>query len=370
MSSWTAQTRKLQADQRRRDREWRKRQKELDRQIKESEKLSELEQARLQVAAHENELDILLSVHREQSAPIEWAKFATALRPPKPTKSGFHEFIAILKNRVAQLEQSVKSEKPSIEEARALDEKEYKAISEEYERELAEWERIRALARRVLEGDTRAYYEAIDEFSFLSEIAYLVSLGSTTVCNPKLLECTLTVNGREAIPAETKSLTASGKLSVKAMPKQRFHEIYQDYVCSCVLRVAREMFALLPVEKILVTASVKGVDARTGKNAELPVLSVAFDRETIEHLDFNRLDPSDSMENFPHRGDVIASRKSGEFMPIVPLAAADLTPATLERLDFTGLLTKVQQLHEEIGLDLKPVLAANAEHTAIPSSST
>ena len=95
-----------------------------------------------------------------------------------------------------------------------------------------------------------------------------------TVHDPKLIECELKVNGQDVIPADTKSLSAGGKLVVKAMPKARFHEIYQDYVCGCVLRLAREMFALLPVDNVILTATVDGTDSATGHVAELPVLSV------------------------------------------------------------------------------------------------
>ena len=38
----------------------------------------------------------------------------------------------------------------------------------------------------------------------------------------------------------------------KPMPKGLFHGIYLDYLCGCVLRVAREVFALLPVDTVLV----------------------------------------------------------------------------------------------------------------------
>jgi hypothetical protein len=72
-------------------------------------------------------------------------------------------------------------------------------------------------------------------------------LGSSihmTVHDAKLIECVLKVNGRSAIPSEVKSLTAAGRVVVKTMPKARFHEIYQDYVCGCLLRLAREIFAI------------------------------------------------------------------------------------------------------------------------------
>jgi len=72
VSSWTTQIRRLQAEQRRQEREIRKRQKDLEWRSKESAKLSASEQARLAVEAHENALDVLLSVHKEQSAAIDW----------------------------------------------------------------------------------------------------------------------------------------------------------------------------------------------------------------------------------------------------------------------------------------------------------
>jgi hypothetical protein len=353
MSSWTGEIRRREAEARRSERETRKRHRELERRIKERAKLSALEQARLDVEAHENALEVLLSVHKEQSAPIEWAKFATALPPHPPGRSGRHEFAAVLRHGVADLKNAAKSGNAAAEQARMQDEREYQAGRESYESEVAECERMRALATRVLSGEAGAYSETISEFSSLGEMAHLGSSIHITVRSPKLMECVLTVNGREAIPVEVKSLTAAGKLSVKAMSKPRFHEIYQDYVCGCVLRLAREVLALLPVDQVLVTASVNGTDARTGQPADVPVLSAAMSREVIERLDFEHLDPSDSMENFPHHGDVKASRKGGEFVAIFPLTPADLAPAQPERMDFTGLLNNLRQLRADIGSKLK-----------------
>ena len=220
---------------------------------------------------------------------------------------------------------------------------------------------MRSLARRVLAGEARAYSEAVSEFSALSEIANLGSSISVTLREAKLIECALKVNGRNSIPSEVKSLTASGKISVKAMPKARFHEIYQDYVCGCVLRLAREVFALLPVETVLVTATVDGIDPRTGRAAELPVLSVAIPRAVIARLDFERLDPSDSLANFLHRGDAMTSRKSGEFAPIVPLTPTDVFPPQPARVDFTTLIAQVRRSRTELAATLKSAVPRTSD---------
>lgn len=85
------------------------------------------------------------------------------------------------------------------------------------------------------------------------------------------------------------------------MPKGRFYELYQDYVCSCILRVARELFALLPIEMVIIHAIGNLLNSKTGHLEDKPIISVATPRKTLETFNFEMLDPSDSMENFVHK---------------------------------------------------------------------
>lgn len=359
----------MEAAGKRQQREALKHKKELERRFKEQAKLSALEQARLEVETHENALEVLLSVHKQQSEPFDWGGFAAALPPHEPPRLARHETAALLRRAVSGAVPSIEDGKPTVEEAGLFDEREHETACAEYEQEFAQWERMRSLARRVLAGEAHAYSEAVSEFSALSEIANLGSSISVTRIEAKLIECALKVNGRNSIPAEVKSLTAAGKVSAKAMTKARFHEIYQDYVCGCVLRLAREVFALLPLETVLVTATVDGTDPRTGRAAELPVLSVAIPRAVIARLDFERLDPSDSLKNFLHRGDVTASRKSGEFIPILPLTVADVFPPQPARVEFTVIITQVRQSRTELSAMLKsamPQISDQSESTIPP----
>jgi hypothetical protein len=101
------------------------------------------------------------------------------------------------------------------------------------------------------------------------------------------------------------------KTRMKPLAKARFHEIYQDYVCGCVLRTASEIFGFLPVEAVLVTASVRFVDQATGRFGFRPVLSVGFNRAAFSHLALDKVDPSDAIEGFVHRADAKASPKDG-----------------------------------------------------------
>ena len=298
--SWAAAQKRMEAARKREDRASLKRQKELERMLKEQAKLSAAEQARLEVEAFENSLDVLLSIHREARPKFDWMEPLCSLPPHAPVHTA--------------------------------DEAAFANASAAFAQERAEWEKMRSLTKRVLAGDAQAYREAFTELSAFGELSTLGSSIAFRVHHAKLVECELQVNGRDAIPADVKSLTAAGKVSVKSMPSARFHELYQDYVCGCVLRVAREVLALLPVDTAIVTATVVALQTSTGTEAETPVLSVAVPRHVVERLDFARLDPSDSMENFTHRGDVITSRKSGQFVTIVPLKPADVCLTVFDRL--------------------------------------
>jgi hypothetical protein len=217
-----------------------------------------------------------------------------------------------------------------------------------YSAQMAEWEKLKKLARRILAGEHKAYTEALVELNPFAEMSDLGSAIHFIVHSAKLAECVLKVNGKQAIPAEVKTLTSSEKVSIKPMPKGRFHEIYQDYLCGCVLRVVREVFALLPMDALLITAAADLLDTRTGQTVEQPVLSVFMARAVLTRLDFDRLDPSDTMENFQHRGDFRASRKSEAFQPITPLTPADIAQVSMNDMGFHDLLANIQKMREEL----------------------
>jgi hypothetical protein len=282
---WKGTLRAMEAAQRRQQRDAQKRQRELERQNKEQAKLSAIEQARLEVETHENKLEVLLSVHREQGEIWDWIAIVASLPPPYPQKNSNHELKTKQLMLVSTSRQN-EGKKAAIEQARLQDEQAFQEAIQTYVKEKAEQEKMKGLAFRILAHEHKAYIEALVEFSPLREISDLGSLLHFTVHSATLIECEMKVNSTQTIPTEVKTLTSSGKLSVKTMPMGRFHEIYQDYVCGCMLRVAREVFAMLPVETVLVTALADLLDARTGHTAEQPVLSAAMPRTVNASVPF------------------------------------------------------------------------------------
>ena len=357
--AWKATIRAMEAAERRQQREAKKRQRELERQAKEMAKLSALEQARIEVETYENALDVLLSIHKEQADPTDWIGISATLPPVPPSRHSYNEFKA---RQCLALTPARKDTEIVIVEAKQQDEREYQEALQAHADAHAEWEKMSNLSRRILALDSAAYLAAIKEINPFSELADIGSSLHFKVHNPRLVEVVINTKGRQAIPSEIKTLTESGKVSIKTMPKSRFVEIYQDYISGCVLRVARELFALLPIETLLISASADALAATTGTTIKRPFLSVVVSRAALKTLNFDTLDPSDCIMAMTHRGDLKASRKSGDFEFITPMTIADLTQQDAPAgMDLNAVLAAAQQLRAALAAQCAAINPEPAE---------
>ena len=130
------------------------------------------------------------------------------------------------------------------------------------------------------------------------------------------MEAVLHVQGEDVVPAEVRSLLKSGKLSVKKMAQGQYYELYQDYVAGGALRIARELFAILPVRSATVQVHSRMLNSATGYIEDHTILSALIPRATLETLNFNALDPSDALKNFRHHVDF---KRTRGFLPVLPL---------------------------------------------------
>ncbi|MBU0493410.1 MAG: hypothetical protein KKA73_12445 [Chloroflexi bacterium] len=308
---WKGTLRSMEAASRRSERDAQRRRRELERQRKQLERMQGLERAAYEVEVYENHIDLLLSVHKECSDPWNWEAIKSAVPPAEPGKTHTHEELAqaaldgfkpSLADKMLKRVDSKRDElAKAVEEARETDEREYQESLKTHEQEYTDWEATCELASQVLLGDQEAYLDAIRQTDPFSDIAELGSSVKFQVHDRSLVEAVLYVRGEDVVPSEVKSLLKSSKLSVKQMPKSKFYALYQDYICGCVLRIARELFALLPVKMVIVNAVSELLNTQSGYMETKPILSVAIPRETLQNLNFEMIDPSDSMSNFVHR---------------------------------------------------------------------
>jgi hypothetical protein len=325
---WKGTVRSLQASARRSERNAHRRQRELEKRQKEYAKMEALEQAAYEVEVYENHLDILLSMHKDCADPVKWNRLTSNPEPLQPIKSCALEQQATQAvttyrpNFLARLFKLEARQRAALVDkvgaAQIEDERQYQAQLDEWNTAHSEWAEQRDIAIRILDGDRQAKLDAIETFESFAEISHLGSAIQMIVHEGGVLEAKVAIHGTDVIPSEVKSLLKSGKLSTKAMPVGRFNELHQDYVCSCALRVGRELLAILPDDLVIVTAMDNVLNGSTGHMQDLPILSVAFSRSTIEGLNLDSIDPSDAMKNFVHN---MSFKKGAGFSAVAALDA-------------------------------------------------
>src|SRR5437588_8896603 len=140
--------RSIEAAARRAERDAQRRQRELEKRAKEQAKLSEMEQARLEVDTYENRIEVLLSVHKEQSKSWDWLEILASLPPLAPQRNSSNELRA--KQKVTVLPPDQKEAGASmIDQGRTEDERGFQEAVATHSHEIAQWEHLRALAQRI-----------------------------------------------------------------------------------------------------------------------------------------------------------------------------------------------------------------------------
>ena len=320
---WVRTVKSINATAKRMERESQRRQRELQRQEKAYSKMEALEQASYEVSVYENYLELIQSVHKEWGELIDWKGILELTEPLEPKKMNTHEK-AFKAGFLTKLLGSVEKAK---DKAIQKDEDAFLIKYRQWKEDFKEWETNRLLAKRLLNHDEEAQVEIIEKlnpFSGISEVDGTLSFST----NPNgIIEVTLDTEGEKIVPSEIKTLLKSGKLSVKKMPKGKYNELYQDYICSCALRIGNELLAIIPEEKVLVHIVDKVFDASNGHTSKKCILSIAITRDIITNLNMGRIDPSDSLVNFEHN---MKFKKTKGFEEVDKLSAVDTIKFTLK----------------------------------------
>lgn len=156
---------------------------------------------------------------------------------------------------------------------------------------VAFWNYCHERAYQVLNGDIDTYLEVIRDVNPLND---LLDYGFDFECgtdHSNIMVVEFALKEDELLPHRN------------TMKQVEYNDLLLDYICSCALRVARDIFALLPVSFVIVHA-VSDNDT---------ILSVKFERRIFMKMKFKGADASDLLCKF--KNNIIYNRESG-FSPV------------------------------------------------------
>lgn len=133
------------------------------------------------------------------------------------------------------------------------------------------WIFLKGISHRILSGDIDAYLETIEKMRPVDDLLDYGSQFEFGTDNPKSMEVEFQINQHNDM------------LSDGTNP-----ELYNEYVAACTIRVARDLFALLPVRYVIVYA----------QSGEKSILEAKFDKNILQTIDFEHREAIEIIEMF------------------------------------------------------------------------
>ncbi len=180
------------------------------------------------------------------------------------------------------------------------------------------------LANNILNRNVEVYNDVLKIFPAYDIVS---DYGSSISINyhEDGIEIDLFVNINDVVPQNKKTITKEGKLSELVYTFTERNLLIQDYVCSMVLRIARETFSIFCCDKIIVNSIDRIINKSTGKDEDITILSVFIERQKVNTINFDRIDSSDCIENLEHSMNF---NKSQGFSPVANIPNSKLNVAT------------------------------------------
>ncbi|MDO5518542.1 MAG: hypothetical protein Q4F66_13385 [Clostridium sp.] len=163
---------------------------------------------------------------------------------------------------------------------------------------LDEFKKIKEFSNEILDGNIDAYFQLIDEirpFYKLTDYGSKIEFGTN---DKDSIEVEFNANSKIVIPDVIYRENENGKSEKDNMDTAEYYDVVQDYVSSATIMIAKKTMNLLPVNKVVVHAVDNVKDYETGLYKDITILSVVFDRETLDKLNLKSMESTLVLDNF------------------------------------------------------------------------
>ena len=248
-----------------------------------------------EVEAYNAYVQMLRSIHLDTKEPVNWktileedlTQFEEESQDTSRIRQQLAEFEPTWLDRLFRREDAKKQ---------AMNERLNESLIKD-QKLLADKQQLHDLSSRVLEHEEKAWLEILTTYDAIESVK---KFGNNVHVQFRegILILSLEMGKEKTVPEEVLSLTAKGNCSRKKMGKTNYYALYQDYVCSCMIGIARNLFALLPADSILIHAyDVSQADAPPVKGC---IVSARISREDLSDVLFDVMDASKLIESMEH----------------------------------------------------------------------
>lgn len=266
----------------------------------------------------------LVTVHNRLEKRIEWQTFSHDPPPDEPASVSWRQdaararllsyspsFLDIILRRSGRRRAGLER---GLTKAAARDMAEYQDERKAWSARVAVWERHGDLVRRVIAGDVEAWLQVLHQQSGLSRRDLFGAMVSYREAQGRL-HVVVSLQPDDLLPAFERRLIAAGRYAPEKIPDESSDMLHRQHVASVALKVAGDVFQILPAEEVYLTCLTGLLNMSAGRQEAMPILSVQFNRDMFRNLNL-RKPALHLIDNFRHVKDF---RETGGFGPVKPL---------------------------------------------------
>ncbi|WP_028829982.1 hypothetical protein [Proteocatella sphenisci] len=256
--------------------------------------------AKTAINEYKKVMDMITEIHRNSDESIDWNY---VYKSPEPfninalgpnaleVKEQIDNYIPTASEKIfkTKLEKKLSNMKNDLRKAMEKDEETYNG-----------WRTLVDLAGEVLRGNIDAYFEVINEMRPLDDLLEFgvdFEFGSNS---SDTIHVEYVADSSNTVPFFELSLSSNGKLQKNNFKRSQHNEIIRLYIAASAIRIAKDMFALLPIEKTVVHIVDDYINEVITKKERVTVLSVEFERDKLEKAEMKNKDPLEILKGFNH----------------------------------------------------------------------
>lgn len=253
-----------------------------------------------EVVEFEEALEYIRSFHKECDYAYDWESVAKEPPPFNQGEKGPNEILAL--EKLESFRPNILGRLFKFLDAKQRDEleKEVQKAQEEDKKLYQAWEKRKKISQSILDKDIEAYMAVLQDIKSCNELTDFINSFKFQATDPYSMIIDCDINLEDIIPTHYKTLTKTGRLSVKKYNKTDYYAISKSYVSSLILRIARNIFGLLPLKSVIINTQTRVIDTSLGKSMNITILSIRIDKNTLDKLNFDLIDPFDALTNFEH----------------------------------------------------------------------
>lgn len=271
---------------------------------------SMVESAKAEIKKEEDYVNNLISLHKIHRDVMNWEQIQNSSAPVLPERSDINE--RFTRNEREQyvpgffdkffrrVDLIIKSKDNAIEQGRQKDEEKYRKRIDRYKKKYSIWREQVDLATGILAENLETYKKVLQVYDLGERTKEAGRLLSVKIPHSDIIVVELNDIAEEVLPEKQAVASKTGRLRYKSFTKAAYYDLYQKYVCSSAIRIAREIQSLLPVETVVVNLWGKVIDKVTLCKKRCLILTAAITRKEINLTKVEEINPVEIVSKMTH----------------------------------------------------------------------